>query len=246
MRGRARNVCQRAHGEVDLWGEEGKDALEARSHTWLDHVHVPSEALCAAVHHRDVCAGLDVAVVVELHEGADQVIHPPACLERVQPHDDDLKLLVELRLLVLDLCEVGRDVRAKHSVVDEFGGDLGLGAPHVRLAEEELPVQVGELDRVHVDDVKVEEAHHGQVLQKLAAQPSSPDDEDAQHVVHHVLGVLPRLEGLARKRPGPVQQLVYIHPSVRVLKLRVHLHRHGPRSTPAPISCSQGFRKAGR
>ena len=45
--------------------------------------------------------------------------------------------------------------------------------------EEELPVQVGEVDGVHINDVNVAEAREGDVLEQLAAQAARADNEDA-------------------------------------------------------------------
>ena len=46
-------------------------------------------------------------------------------------------------------------VCARHSAVDELCGHLGLEPPHVLVSEKELTVQVGDVDRVHVDYVDV-------------------------------------------------------------------------------------------
>lgn len=40
--------------------------------------------------------------------------------------------------------------------------------------KEELPIEVGNLDGVHVDDIDVLEARQSQVLEQFAAQPTSP------------------------------------------------------------------------
>ena len=72
------------------------------------------------------------------------------------------------------------DLAAGDPGVDALGRHLRLKLAHVRLAEEELPVQVGQVDRVHVDHVDVPEAHHGEVLEKLAAQTAGTDDEDLE------------------------------------------------------------------
>lgn len=46
------------------------------------------------------------------------------------------------------------------------------------LPEEELAIEVGDVDSVHVNDMDVCKAQQGQVGQDLAAQPSSANDED--------------------------------------------------------------------
>ena len=79
-----------------------------------------------------------------------------------------------------NLANIRGDLTAGDPGVDALGRHLRLELAHVRLAEEELPVQVGQVDRVHVDHVDVPEAHHGEVLEKLAAQTAGADDEDLE------------------------------------------------------------------
>ena len=50
----------------------------------------------------------------------------------------------------LDTRDVRRDVAPGNPAVDERGGHRGLGGPDVLLAEEELPVEVGQVDVVTV------------------------------------------------------------------------------------------------
>jgi len=56
-----------------------------------------------------------------------------------------------------------------NSLLDELGGDFGLGLAYVCLAEEELAVEVGDVDCIHVDDVDVFESRQGEVLEDFAA-----------------------------------------------------------------------------
>jgi len=75
---------------------------------------------------------------------------------------------------------IRHDVAERNAAVDEGGGHFGLGLAHVLVPEEELPVQVGHVDGVHVDDVDLPEAHQRQVLQQLAAQTAGPDHQHLQ------------------------------------------------------------------
>ncbi len=49
---------------------------------------------------------------------------------------------------------------------------------HYRSAEEELPVQVGGVDGVHVDDMNAAEPRKRQALEQIAPKPSSADAQD--------------------------------------------------------------------
>ena len=55
---------------------------------------------------------------------------------------------------------------------------LSLEFAHIRLSEQELPVEVGQVNCVHVNHINVPEAHHGQVLEEFTAKPASPNDQD--------------------------------------------------------------------
>jgi hypothetical protein len=62
---------------------------------------------------------------------------------------------------------------------DTGGCDLGFTVADVVSAEEELSVEVGDVDGVHVDDVYVAKACEGEVFEELAAETAGADDEDA-------------------------------------------------------------------
>ena len=55
--------------------------------------------------------------------------------------------------------------------------------PNAYVPEEELPIEVAVVYRVHVDDMDVLEPREREVLQELAAEPSSTDDEYAALVL---------------------------------------------------------------
>jgi hypothetical protein len=152
----ARGLGDGAHGK-GLRGREGVDAaLEAGGDAREDDAHLPLEALRAAVNVRDDLARVDGhAVVVHVHEGAEEGVHPPPRDEVVEPPDDDAELLVEGRGLVLDVAHVRRDLDRRVAPLDEGRGDDGLGLSDVPHPEEELAVQVRQVDVVHVDHVDV-------------------------------------------------------------------------------------------
>mmetsp|Transcript_8351 Transcript_8351/g.28061 ORF Transcript_8351/g.28061 Transcript_8351/m.28061 type:complete len:361 (+) Transcript_8351:690-1772(+) len=223
VRGGARDVGEGAHGEVDLRGEEGEDALEAGSHEGVDNIDVAGKTLRPSVDHRDVGAWLYVPVIVELREAADHVIHPPPRLQRVQPEDDNLELLVKVSVLLLDLAEVRGDAGAGDALVDEVGCHNGLGLTHVALSEQELTVQVGDLNRVHIDHVDVEKAKEGEIFQQLASQPSSSNHKHSDQVVQELLGLIARKEVRARARTWSGEQAIQILPPTIRIDVNSHL-----------------------
>lgn len=60
--------------------------------------------------------------------------------------------------LVLDLANIGCDLAARYPLHDEFSRDSRLCTPDILSAEEELAVEVGDINGVHVDNVDVAEA----------------------------------------------------------------------------------------
>ena len=51
--------------------------------------------------------------------------------------------------------------------------------PMLLLAEQELTIQIGEVDRVHVNDVDVTKSQQSHIFQQLASQSTGTDQQDA-------------------------------------------------------------------
>ena len=62
----------------------------------------------------------------------------------------------------------------RDSGVDKVGSNFSFGLAHIRMPEEKLAIQIGYVDRVHVDDVNLTESHQSQVFEQLASETSSP------------------------------------------------------------------------
>ena len=75
-------------------------------------------------------------------------VDPSAGLDAVHAAHDDLELHVKVLVKVLDPAVVRRDAHPADPLLDERRCHLGLELAHVSLAEEELPVEVGDVDRV--------------------------------------------------------------------------------------------------
>lgn len=68
------------------------------------------------------------------------------------------------------------DIRVE--CASDGGCNQALALLDVRFIEKELAVKVGQVNRVEIDDLDVAEAGDNEVLEYLAANSSSPNDED--------------------------------------------------------------------
>lgn len=115
--------------------------------------------------------------MIVFEQAQQQAVHPSARQDGVEATHDNVELAVEVDAHVLDAFAVRGYLAVRHTLADELGGHLGFGSTNVALAEQELPVQVGHVDRVHINDVDVREAHVGEVLEQLTAQPARSHDQ---------------------------------------------------------------------
>lgn len=49
--------------------------------------------------------------------------------------------------------------------VDEFGRTIRLWATDIITPKQELPIQIGEINGIHIDDVNITKAHQTQIFQ---------------------------------------------------------------------------------
>jgi len=198
VRRAARRLGNRAQRHRLLRRKEVERALEAGGHARVDGAHVALEALGAAVHERDhrrqVWHTLTRLAGLVPHERAHHGIEPPPRLDRVEPHDDDLEATVPFGVLLLDWAVVRRDRHALDSLHHKLGRYCCLRPAHVRVAEEELPIEVGYIDGVHIDDVDLAETHQRKVLEQLAAQAARANHEHSRHVTDELHDLGHRLE----------------------------------------------------
>jgi hypothetical protein len=90
-----------------------------------------------------------------------------------------VELFVPVVGFVLNGSVVRGDCDGLDALHDSRGCDLGFAVADVMCAEEELSVEVGDIDGVHINDVYVTKAAEGEVFEKLAAETAGADDEDA-------------------------------------------------------------------
>ena len=81
------------------------------------------------------------------------------------------------------------------------------------LPEKEVPVKVGYVDCVHIDDIDVSKSRQGQVLQKLATEASGTDAEYSAVVVQEVSHSWVRLKVWPSNVAWPVQQEIQVLPT---------------------------------
>lgn len=69
-------------------------------------------------------------------------------------------------------------IAPRDTLVHESGGDCALRLTHVAFPKQELAIQVGHVDRVHVNDVHVFEAGQCQVFENLTPQTTRANAEN--------------------------------------------------------------------
>ena len=81
-------------------------------------------------------------------------------------------------------------VRSDHdpldSLIDTPGCTLGLRLAHIIHAKEELAVEIGDVNGVHVNDINVAKARQSQVLQNLTTEATCTDTENFAVVMNEL------------------------------------------------------------
>lgn len=211
--------------------EHVEAALVARSDGRQDDASLTLEAFGAAVDKR-----FERVWVLVIDHVDERGVDPPPGLDRIETTDNDVELFVVLFILVLDLAMVGGDLYARHALLNEFGCDVRFGTTDIFFTEEELAVEVGNVDGVHIDDMDVVKAGEGEVGEDLAAETASADDEDAALGAQKVFDGCAGLEGVigggAWLVKDPVYMVVPAWPLQHVRsRMVVEPNRPGTRST---------------
>lgn len=96
------------------------------------------------------------AVGIALLSDADEHgVKPAARVNVVEPAHDELELAIKVGVKVLDATAVRRDGDAVNAALNEAGRHFGLELANIGTAKEELSVKIGNVNRVHIDDVDV-------------------------------------------------------------------------------------------
>eukprot|EP00968_Pinguiococcus_pyrenoidosus_P027209 scaffold7359_cov255-Pinguiococcus_pyrenoidosus.AAC.10 len=192
----------RPHNAVHWLGRRGSDGADRMRLGWVvgialvafgvarqDGLNLPVVARGAALDQRQLLRDAHPIHVTPRADVVQRVEHEVEPLEVVQP-----------KLLVLDVAMVRFDAGQRIEGLDGLARHHGLGEAHVLLAEQELPVQIGDVDGVQVDGLDALEATQHEVLQELAADASSSHDEH--------LGGAHRLQQLRALQDAPVARKV--------------------------------------
>lgn len=78
------------------------------------------------------------------------------------------------------------DVTTLNPLIDELCCHLCFGVANVLLAKEELPVEVGKVDGVHVHHMQVGKTHQCQVLQQLTSQAACTCEKKSINCTSHL------------------------------------------------------------
>lgn len=88
---------------------------------------------------------IGILVINHVDQGC---IDPSTGLDAVQTTYDNLELHVEVFVEVLNSTVMGSNLDAFDPSLYESSCHLGFGLPNIRLSEEELAIEVGDIDRV--------------------------------------------------------------------------------------------------
>lgn len=119
---------------------------------------------------------------VVLEQTDQHAVYPSTRNDRIQTADNDVELPIEAVVLILDTTEVRGNVNAGQPAVDVVGGHFGLRFADILVSKQELSIQVGQVNRVHVDHVDLIEAHQRQFGQQFAAQAAAADHQNSADV----------------------------------------------------------------
>jgi hypothetical protein len=120
-------------------------AFDTRGHGREDDPCLTFEPLSATVNKRLDSVWVILCVLSDRHKHG---VDPSSGLNRVQTAYNELKLLVEGIVKVLNGDVVGCDANASDTTLDEASGDFGFVGSDIRLTEEKLAVQIGNVNCV--------------------------------------------------------------------------------------------------
>mmetsp|Transcript_4706 Transcript_4706/g.14215 ORF Transcript_4706/g.14215 Transcript_4706/m.14215 type:complete len:206 (-) Transcript_4706:113-730(-) len=171
------------------------------------------EALRASVDEWNDGFGIHVSVCGLPRKRHNHVVDPPSGKGRVESRDDEVERSVESLGHLLDGLEVRLHLHSAHSPHDKFGRDDRFGSADILWSKEELPVEVGHVNRVHVDDVQVPEAGQGQHFQKLAPKAPSANDEHPAVLTQELQQLRAGLEVVTCERSSMLQDGLDVGPA---------------------------------
>ena len=117
------------------------------------------------------------------------------------------------------------NITAWDSFIYKLRRNLCLGSANILLAEQELPVQVGQVYGIHVYHSNLSKPHESKVLQEFATQPSGSDHKYLTVLQEELQYIRRRIEGCRSKRSSTLQDLTDMGPASWPVNYRfVNLH----------------------
>jgi hypothetical protein len=133
--------CTQRHGGTRSMHVEL--TLDAACDGGKDDPRLASETFGTAVDQ-----GLQAVGVVLIQHANQSSVDPSSRFDAVEPADNKVELHIVILVLVLDLSAVWCDFDSSNAALDEACSHIGFVGSNIGLAEEELAVQVGYVDRV--------------------------------------------------------------------------------------------------
>jgi hypothetical protein len=169
MLGKTRRLFDRAQGIRVVRWQRVHRALVAGRHVWVDHASLALEAFGSAVDQDSGSFWVRLPIFISVHNLMHGPVDPPAGLDIIKPSNNDIKVLKELKGVVLNRLSAVGDFDSWTPVHDELRSDLRFVLVNILHAEQELSVQVRQVNLVQVDHVDVLNATQGEVFQDFAA-----------------------------------------------------------------------------
>jgi hypothetical protein len=111
---------------------------------------------------------------------------------------------------------------------NELCRDFSFRSSNVLRPKQELPIQIGHINGVHIDDVDVAKAHEGEIFQQLASETAGADDEDATHLPQEGQRFRRRFERRMIEGPFAREHFAQVGPALRLIEAcRLAVHFHG-------------------
>jgi len=153
------DILHRAEGDGLLRRQCAQHALVARICVRLNHTGLTVEAFSASID--EVGANFGFSVCIELDQTVDHRVQPSARLHIVDTTNDNLELFEEVLIELLNVLRQPFNLDTGASFLDNLSSDLSLEPANVLHSEQELAIQVGQINRVHINASNVPDAAQG-------------------------------------------------------------------------------------
>uniref|UniRef100_A0A0K2TMP4 Uncharacterized protein n=1 Tax=Lepeophtheirus salmonis TaxID=72036 RepID=A0A0K2TMP4_LEPSM len=171
------SVSNCAKWKIELRRVEIQGTFNTCSESWKYDTSVSLKALRSPVNDGNDRALNDRSIIVILKERDDHSVDPSPSYNAVQTTENDVELSIKGFIKLLDCLVMRNDLSSFDPFVDEFCSGLRLEFPYVRRTKQKLTIQVGNVNRVHVNHINGLEAHEGYIFKKLTSQSTGSNHE---------------------------------------------------------------------